>query len=891
MNHYLKQIIITLLVSAGFVQAAEPVDNSWTRPYNPIWDAQSADSTDSMPVGGGNLGLNVWVENNDLLFTIGHPDSRIENGQLVKLGRVRMTLTPSPFTRKFRQRLSLAESCIRVSGEGEDGKPVTVKLWVDAFNPVIHAELEAGKPLAVAIAYESWRFQAKPIADGLEWIHRNDPAIQDLRQEEIKRQGGEAFAEQVPNLLNGLTMGGRIVAAGLVADGTAAGTYHKQPFKAWKLKTATPVNALDLRILIRVEQDAATTVWQTELDTLELATRTTTTADLVRTLMWWKGFWRRSHIIINADARPDNKGWQVGRNYQLFRYLLACNRTGKTPTLFNGGIFTCEANPDNRMWWECMFMAQNQRLLYWPMLKAGDFDMMRPGLDFYRDRAVLGQARAKSYWGIDGMIFPESLSLFGLHTNGTFGDPEKVTDCFNRCPDAKREMPGHSGLKHLEYHYTSSLEFAYMMLEWQRFTGRDLQDFLPVIAGVVSYYDQYYRQAFKRRHNGEDLDINHHLVIDPSCALELYAGAKNNADVIAGLMALTDGLLALPNEMLSPEKRLWVTRIRDILPPLPMRETRGHQVIAPAESWQLEGNQGNMEFPQMYAVFPFSIYGLGKPDLEIAKNTWLHGYKSQTQKDYFCWFQGGIDTARLGMVAEARQYAQKKFLHPSSGRFPAFWSNPGFCQTPDMDHGGCAMIGLQEMLMQTPGDKILLFPAWQADWDVSFKLYAPRQTIVECELRRGQIENLKVTPESRRKDIQILGPAPAPEPSVSQGKRATASSLWYEPGYDPGNAVDGDDKTRWAAANGARSGWLEVDLGEATLVSRAVIKEISWPSVSRFAIEAQQRDGQWKAVATGTIIGAQLELKFPTVKAQKFRLNIQAASNMPNIEEFQLFTK
>ena len=55
-----------------------------------------------MPLSGGDLGLNVWVEGDDLLFYIGHPDSRIENEKLVKLGRVRMTLSPSPFKRNFR---------------------------------------------------------------------------------------------------------------------------------------------------------------------------------------------------------------------------------------------------------------------------------------------------------------------------------------------------------------------------------------------------------------------------------------------------------------------------------------------------------------------------------------------------------------------------------------------------------------------------------------------------------------------------------------------------------------------------------------------------------------------------------------------------------------------
>lgn len=105
-------------------------------------------------------------------------------------------------------------------------------------------------------------------------------------------------------------------------------------------------------------------------------------------------------------------------------------------------------------------------------------------------------------------------------------------------------------------------------------------------------------------------------------------------------------------------------------------------------------------------------------------------------------------------------------------------------------------------------------------------------------------------------------------------------------GAAPSKALGDPD---WAAANGQHAGWLEVDQGATTTIARAALEEISWPGITRFAIEAQQPDREWTAVSTGTTIGAHLDLKFAPVKAQYFRLNIQASTNMPNIEEFQLF--
>ena len=118
------------------------------------------------------------------------------------------------------------------------------------------------------------------------------------------------------------------------------------------------------------------------------------------------------------------------------------------------------------------------------------------------------------------------------------------------------------------------------------------------------------------------------------------------------------------------------------------------------------------------------------------------------------WKQDNIFAARLGLTEEAAELNLLK-LKDSGRRFPAFWG-PGFDWVPDHNWGGSGMIGLQEMLLQSHKEKIYLFPAWPKGWDVHFKLHAPQQTIVEAILKNGKIESLKVSPESRKKDVVIL---------------------------------------------------------------------------------------------------------------------------------------
>jgi hypothetical protein len=203
------------------------------------------------------------------------------------------------------------------------------------------------------------------------------------------------------------------------------------------------------------------------------------------------------------------------------------------------------------------------------------------------------------------------------------------------------------------------------------------------------------------------------------------------------------------------------------------------------------------------------------------------------------------------------------------------------------------MIGLQEMLLQTPGDRLLVLPAWPEAWDVHFKLHAPRNTTVECELRGGKIVRLEVTPASRKQDVEILGPAPTPPPlpvPISQGKPVTASSTFDKPGYDAARAVDGDPETRWASAYEARQGWLQVDLGEEMSIGRAFISEIEWQETREFALEYKVGDA-WQVLARGTTIGPDKAIEFPAVRARYVRLHVLQAAMAININEFQLFPK
>lgn len=95
---------------------ADEIGLEWLDPYNVVWTNQSKNAGESMPVSGGDIGLNVWVEDDELFFYIGRADCRDENGALLRLGRVRISLIPNPFEHgTFRQELRLRAGYVLIN--------------------------------------------------------------------------------------------------------------------------------------------------------------------------------------------------------------------------------------------------------------------------------------------------------------------------------------------------------------------------------------------------------------------------------------------------------------------------------------------------------------------------------------------------------------------------------------------------------------------------------------------------------------------------------------------------------------------------------------------------------------------------------------------------------
>ena len=767
-------VALSALAATPCVAAmAEPPD---LHAYNVVWTSPSRDSLDSMPLSGRKgAGANVWVQDGSIWIYLAHNGAYDEDGRLLKLGCLRITPADDALASSgsFRQELDLESGSIRISTVAPSGGRFDATLWFAGETLLVEASSDAARPLN--LAFGTWRDrtrdglrldgwprmqftvrgdEVRSSTEGVAWAHRNADHPSVLAKE-LDQQPWSVGA--VHNPAERLVFGGAIASAQLLTSlPPAPVTWHQWEGSAWPLR-ARASRTHRIAIALRAERDGDPRAWMG--DAARALRPTILTAARRDERRRWDEFWSRSHIVINPAADARDEGWQVARNYTLFRYMLACNRDGALPLLFNGGIFTADApangrlqgnnndelklefgtpsSPDFRRWLFTHFMAQNQRWLGWPTLAAGDTDLLAPSVAFYRDRAVTAAARARNL-GADGVVYPEPLLVWGLS--------------WNPLPN------GLCRAEHLTYNFAMMLEHAWMALAAHSVLRTDIRDDLPWIEGVVRFFDTYYRAQTKAR-TGQELGAGGKLVLYPANSIEYTVGATNPVEAVAGLHRITGALLALGSDVLPAAPREYLEGVRARLPDLPTGTLGDHTVLAVADSFEKAYNR--WELPELYAAWPYRLVGVTKPEtLPVARATWklLPGERTKFLHRDFSWMPVVVNMAALGLPGEAKTRVTDKLSDKKAQlRFPAFFG-PGHDWLPDHNWGGSGMVGLQEMVLAADpyGDgRLHLLPAWPREWDLRFKLHAAQATTVEGELRGGRLVSLNVTPASRLADVVL----------------------------------------------------------------------------------------------------------------------------------------
>ena len=754
--------------------------------YNVVWDSPSESSFGSMPLGNGDIGLNVWVEKNGhLLFDIAKVDALDSRQVGRKLGRIRLRLDPPLPLDRFRQTLSLRDASVLV-----EAGDVHLRVWVDAHQPIIRVEGESRTPRTAFVTLESLRPLANATdrlpgagtvgvlfndkEDRLAWCYRNQSS--DWWAENFRNQNTPAMVAQTKDPLLHRTSGCLLQGKGFVREISPFGELQTT------LRLAKPSTVFDYSVKVLSTQPENLPAWLSEAIQPGRS-------DWDAHCGYWESFWDRSYIHVTASdqgkfnldqcrftqfpqgskAYEGHKEidaaqnvWQISQRYALERFCEACASRGAVPPNANGSLFTMDMpagvmggdnrvsespiSPDFRYWEDCCwFMWQNLRFPYWAMATRGDYDTLRPGMQFVRDGLEICEDRCRKIFGHEGAFLFEASAWLNI---GRFNPP---------------------GPQHLRHHFLATVETPAIMCDYYEHT-RDRSFFENILLPCADEFLKFYEIHYPKR------DAMGILQMEEVGAVETYQGVTNPATEIGGIKYVLTKMLSF--EIDEARRQHWSELLKS-MPGVPLRKIRGLDLLAVGEKYHPGGMAGagdSGEHPELYTIYPFRQVWLGQPQLlNVARQSFhlrivsLDGSRDTRSMETGGWQMTPVQAAYLGLPREAARLTSINFndqfisycdnFNPDApypkrprARFPAFWETKTD-GTPDCDHGAASANALQSMLLQSDGRRIFLLPAWPEDWDVTFKLWAADNTTVKCTFRDGRVQSLDVTPESRRADI------------------------------------------------------------------------------------------------------------------------------------------
>jgi hypothetical protein len=697
----------------------------------------------SLFFGNGQYGGNAYVLADDkIAILLSSTDSfRNSDSRLIKLGRIIITLkTDDPTALEVSQILNLKEGAIEITlHKKQDYK---FRIFADANHPLIQVDAYSQTNFELSVEFDRLRPEdiLSSADDYIKW-HYPNPTGQldkDLEMLHLNNLCGK-FSDVIAESFGVITWSGNATRHGDILLKCHPNNEHHI--------FISPGN-LDELLLQRdlIERTDIESRWQQHLT-------------------YWDNAWSKSHIRLRSnDKTPDFDqklaNWfrdNLSKDMEFFesvrvvpgtsveaintmltvhRYLtLSCGR-GRFPAKFNGGMFYLDnptvilGNPsgldvDNPCWGG-HYWFQNTRLIYWGLLATGDFNLMKSFFSMYRNMLPLRMAMTKEYYNHNGAYFDEVINPNGIM---------KLSDyCIDEA-FRSAHPPYLNKNTYIRYYWQSTLELSLLALEFYYYTNDSeflCDTAIPLVENALTFYLEHY----PRDNHGK-------LLITPAQSLETYQEisewdvASNYRKSVQHVVNPTPELAGIKYILQKvagiAQLEKFIKLYDGVLPEIPMVVKSGKTCI----DFAYEHNNMilNTENPELYAVFPHRIFGIGKANLQTAVNS----YEQRVFKGSWGWIQDDIQAACLGLADEAALAIARRSKHVSLfAKFVGTWGrNNDEC--PDFDHASVLVVAIQKMLFHAEGDDLLLLPAWPDYWDVEFKLNIPGNKVIECSVVKGKL--------------------------------------------------------------------------------------------------------------------------------------------------------
>lgn len=653
--------------------------------YNTVKKGLCSSKTESLPIGNGDIGANVWADcDGDINILISKTDAVSEIGRLLKVGLIKLKFTfPVFLNEEPDTTLDFSDGSVTVKNSTSE-----VKIAAFRDTSLLAAKFTSIKNIKMQAEAIIWRDK----------LYKHNPVDQSARYSGCPFDLYEsADIRTDENTVYHFNKWSYVDYTKKNQHLRELKDYIKNNCFAYSFEMNEKGDTVYVNAESGIVNSPETLVKTVKLGAINAAKEDDFENLLAINEKYWKKYFGEFYIQTygNKDAED------VSKLYTLQKYMSGCVNRGKLPVKFNGSIFTVtgaegrELDFDYRNW-AGDYWIQNTRLIYWNMLYMGDFEGMKVLFDFLYSRLPAFKENAFSRYGIDGAMVPETFTI-----NGTFADSDYYFS---------QENDENYGPKnpYISNHFNGMLELAFMMLEFLSYTGE--KDYFnrvcyPFIKAVLTFF----RERFKI--------INGKMFLDKVSSLETWWNVNNDTPNVAALKVIVNGLQNLSYDTIIDP---------NVIPEPPKEIRNGKEVIAPCESYNVKETI-NCENPELYPLFPYFMFHSTEGLPQIIQDT----YDERINTFNNGWSQNLIQAALLLRKEKCEKELPENFRKKAEGYFFDAFFGPNFDWMPDQCHGSSNSIALRMMLLQDKGEKVKVNPCLPETWKSEFRLPSHNATIIE----------------------------------------------------------------------------------------------------------------------------------------------------------------
>jgi hypothetical protein len=440
----------------------------------------------------------------------------------------------------------------------------------------------------------------------------------------------------------------------------------------------------------------------------------------------WQSYWDRSFLHLTS---PSGVADYMENLWYLHLYWMASMGRGELAGKFNGGNFLVYHDLRG---WGTSYWYQNTREMYWPLPAANHLDLCAGLQRLYLSNLPAHRKVAQELFGKKGLQVEETMAVDGK------GDKHANSYTF--------------------LYLSTGLEVALQLYHEANF-ARDDQvlrtQVLPFMKEAMDFFMDYATP-----------DAAGVLHLSPSDSRETYWRV---VDGLPNLAAIREALPVLAGECrrlgLFPEMQTpWaefgahlaplpssadgLAYAPCVIPPEPPPSDNAYvnRLYGPEHTTTDFTKRFNGENSDLDFIYPFGLSGIGSPDRQKALTT----YERRVFKASAGWDWTPLCAARLGLAEETERILIEHCRltqHWSQG----FWDSPagpafanGQVDCPYFDSPGVNATTTTEMVLQSYGGEIRVWPSTPETWSGAFRLRAETGFMVTSERRAGQTAYVEV---------------------------------------------------------------------------------------------------------------------------------------------------